>query len=88
MNLDLGHLVTREGVLPDRSNIKAILDCPAPKTRTQVRSFVGMVQYYGDYVELLAELAAPPVRAIQEGCALPLGTYTGRHFFWKWTTEH
>ena len=70
----LGHLVTREGVLPDRSNIKAILDCPAPKTRTQVRSFVGMVQYYGDYVELLAELAAPPVRAIQEGCALPLGT--------------
>ncbi len=55
----LGHVVTREGVLPVGNNIKAILDCPEPKTLTQVRSFVGMVQYYGDYVGWLADLAAP-----------------------------
>ena len=41
----LGHMVTREGILPDQANIKAIMDCSAPRNLTEVRSFQGMVQY-------------------------------------------
>ena len=32
----LGHIVTREGILPDPGNIKAIMDCPSPKSLTQL----------------------------------------------------
>jgi len=55
----LGHIITREGILPNTDNIKAIMTCPAPKSITELRSFNGMVQYYGDYIPHLAEIATP-----------------------------
>ena len=58
----LGHLVTREGVLPDESNIKAIVDCRPPDNLKQLRSFMGMVQYYANNTLSLALTAAPLFR--------------------------
>ena len=58
----LGHLVTREGVLPDESNIKAIMDCKPPDNLKQLRSFMGMLQYYANYIPSLASIAAPLFR--------------------------
>ena len=60
--LYLGHLVTREGILPDNSNIEHIAAATAPKNVKEVRSFLGMANYYSQFVEGFAEIARPLYR--------------------------
>ena len=42
----LGFTITREGIKPQMSKIQGILDMEAPTSVTQIRSFVGMVNFY------------------------------------------
>ena len=42
----LGFLVTREGIRPQQKKNQGILNITEPKTQKQLRSFVGMVNYY------------------------------------------
>ena len=44
--LYLGHMVTREGILPDPSNVQAILHAAPPVDVTGIKSFLGMTAYY------------------------------------------
>jgi hypothetical protein len=44
----LGYLVTTTGIRPLPSKVEAILQLKAPKTLKQMRSFLGMVNYYRD----------------------------------------
>ena len=55
----LGHRVTEEGLLPDRSLLAAIRDIPPPMTATEVRSFLGLAGYYRRYVKGFGAIAAP-----------------------------
>ena len=68
-----GHIVTREGVLPDKDNVKAIMDCPAPANLSELRSFTGMVQYYGNYISHLAKLASPLYQLYKKGVEFTWG---------------
>ena len=43
----LGHSISAEGLHPTKEKIRAILDAPAPQNVTQLRSFLGLVNYYG-----------------------------------------
>ena len=58
----LGHLVTREGILPDESNVQAIMNATAPTTVKGVRSFLGMANYYSQFVQGFAAIARPLYR--------------------------
>ena len=42
----LGFLVTREGIKPQSKKIQGILNVKQPKSTKQVRSFIGMINYY------------------------------------------
>lgn len=44
----LGYIVTPQGVKPNPKKIKAIQAMKRPSTVTEVRSFLGMIQYYRD----------------------------------------
>lgn len=55
----LGHLVTREGILPDQGNVQAVQDSRTPRPVREVRSFLGMANYYSQFVEGFAEIAKP-----------------------------
>ena len=44
----LGYLINREGVRPSMKKVEAIKNIAPPKTRKQVRSFIGMINYYRD----------------------------------------
>ena len=44
----LGYIVTPEGVRPDPQKIKAIQAMERPSTVTEIRRFIGMIQYYRD----------------------------------------
>ena len=44
----LGYNISREGLRPSQKKVEAILQLSPPKTRKQLRSFIGMVNYYRD----------------------------------------
>ena len=44
----LGYIITRSGIQPQPKKVEAIVRLQAPKTRKQLRHFLGMVNYYRD----------------------------------------
>lgn len=55
----LGHLVGSGTHQPDPDKLKAIRDIAPPKTKKEVRSFLGLVGYFLDYVPDFAKIAKP-----------------------------
>jgi hypothetical protein len=55
----LGHVVSESGTGPDLGKIEAVLHFPQPRTVTNVRSFLGLTEYYRKYVRSYVRLAAP-----------------------------
>ena len=51
-----GHKLTPDGLKVDKSIIEAIMKMSPPKTETDLKSFLGMVNYLGQYTPALAEL--------------------------------
>ena len=44
----LCYIITRKGIKPDPKKIQGIMDLKRPTTTTEVKSLLGMVQYYRD----------------------------------------
>ena len=72
----LGHVVSKAGVSTDPSKIDVVTDWPTPINVTQVRSFLGLCNYYRRFVKNYAKIADPLYKLIGKG---------DRNF--KWTGE-
>lgn len=48
-----------DGVIPDPKKTASILNLPPPKNPKGIKSFMGMVNYYGRHIPKLAEHAKP-----------------------------
>ena len=55
----LGHVVSAAGVQPDPLKTTAMFNRPSPKTKEDVRSFLGSAGYYRAHIENYAKKAAP-----------------------------
>jgi hypothetical protein len=56
----LGHLISGSaGIRPHPKNVQPILDATAPTTVTEVQKFLGMINYYAEFMEDLASIAEP-----------------------------
>ena len=55
----LGYIITREGIKSQPKKVQAILDMQRPTTKTEVRHFLGMVQYYCNLWPRCSEICAP-----------------------------
>jgi len=53
----LGYVVTNEGVKPDPHKIQAINKFPIPKTKTDVKSFLGLTSYYRKFISQFSKIA-------------------------------
>ena len=63
----LGHVVSAEGIYVDPAKIEAVSNWKAPKSVTEVRSFLGLAGYYRRFVEGFARLAAPLTALTRKG---------------------
>ena len=52
-----GHIVTKEGVKPDPSKIKAILELEPPKNVIEIQSFLGLAGYYKRFMKDFSTVA-------------------------------
>ena len=55
----LGHHVSAEGMKPIPDNVKAIADYKVPESITQLRRFVGLVNFYRKFIPHCSSLLAP-----------------------------
>ena len=72
----LGYHVTRDGVMPIPKKFEAIKALAVPKTRKQLRQFIGMINFYRDMWQKRSELLAP------------LTALTSKNVKYDWKDEH
>lgn len=73
--LYLGHLVTKDGILPDPNKITVIENYPKPKNSDEVRRFVAFSNYYRKFIYNFAILT------------LPLNRLCRKNIPFEWTKE-
>jgi hypothetical protein len=55
----MGHIITADGIRPDPSKVKAVLDMPQPTDKLAVQRFIGMVTYLNSFCPSLASVIRP-----------------------------
>ena len=70
----LGHVISASGLKPAPEKIRAIVEAPTPQNLTQLRSFLGLVNYYAKFLPQLSTTLAPLYSLLQKKTK------------WKWTS--
>jgi hypothetical protein len=71
----LGYWITRQGIQPIPKKVDAIQNIAVPKTRRELRRFIGMVNYYRDMWIRRSDVLAPLTKLVSKTAK------------WQWTDE-
>lgn len=71
----LGYVVNEEGVKPSKDLLKSIQDAPEPTDKSELKSYLGLLNFYNDYIPHASDKLAP------------LYDLTKNHVPWVWTGE-
>ena len=55
----LGFVISADGIAPDPRNLEKVREWPTPESETDVRSFVGLANYYRCHIPRFAKIAEP-----------------------------
>src|SRR6266540_6418992 len=55
----LGFIIREFGIKPDPEKVRAIVDQLAPTNQTQIRSFLGMIGFFRNYIQGFSTIAGP-----------------------------
>jgi len=71
----LGHILSANGVRPDESKVKAIINMPVPEDKASLQRFLGMTTYLSKFI--------PNYSALTE----PLRSLLKKDVLWHWNAE-
>ena len=63
----LGHIVSTEGIKVDPAKIEAIVSWKPPRNVTEMRSFLGLAEYYRRFVKGFSIIASTLTKLLQKG---------------------
>ncbi len=75
----LGFIVGNGELKTDPAKVAAVADWPVPKTKEELRSFLGMANYFRRFMDHYGAIAAPLNRLVNKNIPSPFGSY--------WTQE-
>ena len=67
-----GHRGNETGISPTEDKLDAVLKAPTPKNATELRSYLGLINYYGTLLHNLSSVVALLNMLLKKGC------------HWKW----
>ena len=70
-----GYTISRMGIKPMQSNVDAVLSAPEPSNVSEVKSFLGMINYYQSYLPSLSTVVEPIHKLLRKGIE------------WSWGSE-
>lgn len=71
----LGHVIDENGLHPTMDKVMAIKEAPKPTNITELRSFLGIINYYGKFMSNLSSQLAPLYELLRKKRT------------WSWNTE-
>ena len=71
----LGQRINQEGIKPVEEKVRAVTDAPSPKNASELKSYLGMINYYQKYLPNLATTLAPLHELLRKGT------------HWRWGTK-
>ncbi|GBG76737.1 hypothetical protein CBR_g22955 [Chara braunii] len=74
--LYLGHVLDGDGIKPEDGKIATIRDWSTPRTLTELRSFLGLANYYRKFVRNFSTIAAPLRRLLK------------KEAIWQWDKDY
>jgi hypothetical protein len=69
----LGYIVDKQGIRPDPKKVEAVQTWPVPRNVHDMRSFLGLVDYFHNFIDHYSEIA------------VPLTNLTRKANAWNWT---
>lgn len=63
----MGHQLSEDGILPTNEKVSAIQNFRRPETASEMRSFLGLVNYVGKFIPNLSAVTAPLRKMIVKG---------------------
>ena len=92
--LFLGHLLSKDGILPNPEKVSKVKDWPIPATAKEVHSFLGLASYYRRGMPQFAKWANPlhdlihPIMMKKKCTGIKIPPLAQNLPPFKWTTEH
>ena len=71
----LGHTIDSEGLHTSPKKVKEIQEAPTPRNQQELRSFLGLLHYYGKFIPNLATMLHPLNELLKKGIS------------WKWSKD-
>ena len=69
----LGYLIDADGLHPMPDKVKAILEAPEPTNVTELKSYLGLLNYYGKFLQNVSSILHPLYSLLQKSAT------------WKWS---
>ena len=63
----LGHCISEYGLIPVKDKVDAIVNAPEPSNTTELKSFLGMINFYRKYLRNLATVLDPLTGLLKKG---------------------
>ena len=71
----LGHIIDHQGLHPSPEKVRAIHEAPTPKNSTELKAFLGLINYYRKFICNLSCILSPLHRLLKKDCQ------------WIWSSE-